>query len=279
MPPVTAAYTPAWRVVRGALVLASWASLPAILALVLFATDPPVTPPLLLRLFAVMTLAPAAGAWAIGRAFAAIVAVEGGDVVVCRRGARLVVPRRSITDVRPWTVPLPAPGLTVHLASGRRLRWRLETRDPLDLLAVLAVESGATAAGGRRLHPIAVWAHARGRGPTVAGALGKFAAFALPPAAVFWNLHQHIAYGGTLGQYYLEGAGPWLTTFATYWATVIVYLVLYAGVWRGVGELIALVAAAVAPARAAPVRQVIEVLLGVAYYAGVPALVALRLSS
>ena len=36
--------------------------------------------------------------------------------------------------------------------------------------------------------------------------LWKFVGFALAPAAVLFNAHQHIAYGGTLGQYYLEGA-------------------------------------------------------------------------
>ena len=106
--------------------------------------------------------------------------------------------------------------------------------------------------------------------------VGKFVAFALLPASVLFYTHQHIAYGGTFGQYYLEGLGPYVATLVTYWVTVAIYLVLYAGVWRGLGEGVALVAARVAPSRAARVRRAVEVTCRVLYYGGAPLLLVAR---
>ena len=75
---------------------------------------------------------------------------------------------------------------------------------------------------------------------------------ALGPAAVLFYTHQHIAFGGLLGEYYLMGLGPYLRTAAVHWATVTVYLLLWAGVWRGAGEVVAWAAAALAPSLVPP---------------------------
>ena len=104
----------------------------------------------------------------------------------------------------------------------------------------------------------------------------KFPLFALLPTAVLFNAHQHIAYGGLLGQYYLHGLRAYLLTFAVYWVTVAIYLVLYASTWRALGEAAALLAAWTAPSRAARVRRGVEVGCRVLYYGGVPVLLALR---
>jgi len=93
---------------------------------------------------------------------------------------------------------------------------------------------------------------------------------------VLFNAHQHIAYGGLLGEYYLLGLGSYVETFAVHWLTVTIYLVLYASVWRGVAEGGCLLAACVAPARAAGVRRAAEIGCRVAYYGGVPVLLVLR---
>jgi len=60
---------------------------------------------------------------------------------------------------------------------------------------------------------------------------------------------------------------------------VTIYQVLYASVWRGLAEPVCLVAAAVAPSRAARVRRAAELAIRVVYYVGVPALLALRFAS
>ncbi|HJQ85029.1 MAG TPA: hypothetical protein VKA21_13180, partial [Candidatus Binatia bacterium] len=104
----------------------------------------------------------------------------------------------------------------------------------------------------------------------------RFPVFALGPTALLFNVHQHIAYGGLLGQYYMLGLRPYLATFALYWGTVTVYLMLYASVWRGLAEPICFAAAAVAPSRAARVRRAAELVIRVLYYGGVPALLAWR---
>src|SRR5439155_794374 len=141
------AYPLGWRIAGALLFAVSRASLPAILALVVLATDPPVTPPMLMR--AVVVLA---------------------------------------------------------------------------------------------LLPVLVYAHARARGAPRRWhhLLGRFPGFALLPTAVLFNAHQHIAYGGLLGEYYLLGLGSYVRTFAVHWLTLTIYLVLYASVWRGLAEGVAL---------------------------------------
>jgi hypothetical protein len=52
--------------------------------------------------------------------------------------------------------------------------------------------------------------------------------------------------------------------------------VLYASVWRGVAELIAFVAATVAPAQAARVRRLVEAACRLGYWGGIPLLLLLR---
>jgi apolipoprotein N-acyltransferase len=97
------------------------------------------------------------------------------------------------------------------------------------------------------------------------------------PASLLFYTHQHIAYGGTFGQYYLEGLVPYLSTLGEYWATTVILLVSYASIWRAAAEIAVWTAAALAgrtPAFA--VRRAVEVACAVAYYGGVPALLALR---
>jgi apolipoprotein N-acyltransferase len=263
------------RVLAGTLVAWSGASLWLILLAVLRATDPPVTPPVLLWSLTVLALLPALGAAALRHAFAATVTVGGGTLEIRRRDLRVEVPLAAIAAVEPWTVPLPAPGVALRLASGARLRWGLATPDPSPLVHALAA---AGVAGAAVAHPTCRWARAK----AAAGRwrwrhlVAKYPAFALPPAAALFNAHQHIAYGGLLGEWYLLGPGAWLRTLALHWATTTAYLVLYASVWRGLAEAAALLAAHVAPSRAARVRRAVEGAARVGYYAGVPVLLVRR---
>jgi hypothetical protein len=106
--------------------------------------------------------------------------------------------------------------------------------------------------------------------------LVRYGLFGLAPAAVLFNAHQHIAYGGPLGQYHLLGPTAYARTFATYWLTVVIYLLLYGGVWRGAAEALALAAAWAIPARAAAARRAAELACRLGYYGGVPAILAVR---
>jgi len=272
------AYGTAWRVAAAVLVALSRASMPLLLVLVLLANDPPIGPPQLVQLVALFTAFPALAAQLIRRALRADIALAA-DTLRVRRSDRVVeIPSSAIGRIVPWVVPLPAAGLSLRLRSGRRLRLQLQLDDPGPLLASLAGMIGDTVATD---HPTVAYARAR------AGALpwrwyhcaGKFVAFPLLPVAVLFNAHQHIAYGGTLGEYYLLGLGAYVETFAVYWAVVVLYLVLYAGTWRCGAELVALAATWAAPSQAARVRRIVEVTCGLLYYAGVPALLAARFLS
>ena len=274
-PPFSAhAYPLGWRLVAGVLVAISRASLPAMLAALLL-QPMPVTPMALYRTVVLFALLPAAGAWLVARAVAATVEVAAGTVRIARLGLRLEIPAAAVARVVPWRIPLPGPGFSLVLPSGRQ---RLQLRDPAPLLAALADVAGIEGARAALDHPTVVHAHARetagrARWPHL---VAKFPLFALLPTAVLFNAHQHIAYGGTFGQYYTYGLGAYLETFTIYWSTVTIYLVLWASVWRGLGEAVAFLVARVAPSRAARVRRAVEVVCRVVYYGGVPALVALR---
>ena len=329
------AYPPAGRLVVAVLLAIGIASVPAILAVVLLANDPPVTPGDVVRLVRDLTLLPWGLGWLVRHAFRAEVAVtpaepgarpsnarsaakrpasrrdgvagpltyhmdtpagpapcapgagrfsrrthySDGLLVIARAGVRLEVPLAAIARVRPWRVPLPAPGVTVYLRGGRRLQdGGLALRDPSPLLAALA-GAGVAAARTAAADPAIVWAEARAARPRRRWYhwVLKFPLFALLPTAVLFNLHQHIAHGGPLGEYYLLGPWSYAHTFLIYYVTLTIYLALYAGTWRGLAEVATRIATGRAPARAATWRRAAERVCALAYWAGVPALLALRL--
>ena len=146
------------------------------------------------------------------------------------------------------------------------------------LLGALAEAGGVTAAREALRHPFIAYAAAKARRPRglLSHPIFKFPGFSLLPTAVLFNAHQHIAYGGSLGQYHLEGLAAWLLTFGEYWAYVCIYLVLFASVCRALAEGVALLAARAGSALAARVRRTVEIVCGVLYYAGVPAVVLAR---
>jgi hypothetical protein len=265
------------RFLAATLIALGGASLPAILALVVLANDPPVTPPVLFRLLAFFAVAPALAGGLILRAVAADVEVREADLVVRRRDLVLEIPRASIARVAAWRLPLPDPGVTLWMRSGRRLSHGLAAADPTPLLLALG-DDGIETARAAAAHPTVVYARARAALPPWRWwhYAVKYPLLALGPAAVLFYTHQSIAFGGPFGEYYLVGLGPYLRDAAVHWATVIAYLVLYASVWRWAAEIVAWLAAAVAPSRAARVRRAVEGTCRVAYYAGVPLLLVLR---
>jgi hypothetical protein len=270
------AYSPFWRVVGATTFAVSRAGLAVILLGILHSRIA-VTPIEVIRTFVLLFVMPALAARVIARGMAARVAFGDGDVTIERPGVRVDVPLSALAGVAPWRVPLPAPGFALVLGSRRLVRPGIASHDPTPLLRALAGR-GVAAAARAVDHPMIVYARARAgwgswRWTHLAA---RFPLFAVGPTLLLFNVHQHIAYGGFFGQYYLMGLGPWVLTFAVFWATVTIYQVLYASVWRGLAEPICLVAAAVAPSRAARVRRAAELAIWVAYYAGVPVLLALR---
>jgi len=272
------AYPSSWRWVAAALVALSRASLPAIAVGVLLRQGEPFPLPTLAAILTAYAALPGAAAWLLARVFTANVEVRGLKLHVRGRGLRLEVPCASIAGVEPWRLPLPGAGVWLRLRSGAVLRPGLEAPDLEPLLGALADAGGVDAAREALRHPFLLYATLRQRRPRrlLDHPLFKFPGFSLLPTAVLFNAHQHIAYGGSLGQYYLEGLVPWLQTLGEYWATVCVYMLLYASACRVAAEGIALLAARAGSARAARARRAVEIACGGLYYAGVPALVLAR---
>jgi hypothetical protein len=276
---MTSIYDPRLRLLTATLFAFSRASLGWILALLLLADDPPLTPQQLVELLAVFWLLPGLAVHLTRRLFAAEVSADADALLLRRADVGVEVPLASIERLAPWRVPLPGPGLSLFLRSGRRLAYVVDSPDAASLVDRLAARLPASALS--EANGAVAYARARAgyrrhvwQQPWV-----KYLLFAFPLAAIFFNAHQHIAYGGTLGQYYLEGLGAWLRTLAVYWATMSMYLLLYAGLWRGLAELVAWSAAFIAPARAAAVRGALEVACLVLFYGGAPLLTALRFLS
>lgn len=265
-----------WRLAIGTGLAVAVASAPLLLAATLLAADPPMTPPALLELFAVQIALPLAAAGVAWRARRAAVAVEGERLVIERAARRIEVPLAAIARLEAWRLPLPAPGFTLRLRSGRRLPEAVAAADPgplLEALAAAGVPGAAEAARGA----VVRWARARAlwrRGWRER--LAKFPLFALLPAGALFYTHQHVAYGGLLGEWHLLGRGAWLRSLALHWSAATILLLLYAAALRAALEPAALLAARAAPPRAAGVRRAVERAAQLAYFAGVPALLAAR---
>ena len=217
-------------------------------------------------------LLPALAAMLLDRAFRAEVEVVDGELHIERDRQRVGVPIASLAAVLAWRIPLPAAGASLRLRSGNRFPLALEPALPQLLSTLAAAGVGVPAhpnlAFGAAKHAFArrLWHH-----PLV-----KFGLFGLAPAAVLFRAHQIIAFGGLLGQYYLEGLRPYLETGVEYWGTTLLYLVLLACTLRVFGEVAGFAATWIAPARARSVRAAVEGFCAIAYYAGVPALLAIR---
>jgi hypothetical protein len=273
-------YTPAWRAAAALLIAVSRASLPLLLVLFLLASDPPIGPAMLAQLVALFALVPAVAAVLVRRARAARVELLGPDLVVNRAGLCIEIPHSAIVRIAPWALPLPGPGLALWMRSGNRLHYAIELDDPAPLLDALAAVHG-DAAHDAVHHPTAAYAHAAAAQPPWRWYhyLWKFVLFALAPTAVFFNAHQHIAYGGPFGEYHLLGLVAYARTFAIYWGMLVLQLILFAGLWRALAEPVALLGTWLAPAHATRTRHWAEVGCRLLYYGGVPALVAARFLS
>jgi apolipoprotein N-acyltransferase len=265
-----------WRALVGALAAISGAALLAILVAVLFVPEGPHNPLRLMRLVAASCLLPGLAVVVLRWAFATTVRVDADTLVLEQRDRRTEIPVASIVAVEPWKLPLPGSGVRLRLRSGRRWSDGIQMDDPAALIDALT-DAGAPAEL-RRLtqHPAMVYARARPKPPSATRRLLKFPVFALVPTLPLFRVHQLIAYGGVFGEYYQYGLEAYVLAFAIYWATLTIYLMLYAAALRVPLELAAMAAAAVAPEYARGVRGILERIAAILFYAGVPVLVILR---
>lgn len=203
------------------------------------------------------------------RVYAARLVLEGDRLRLDARTGALELPRGDVARAHPWLLPLPSPGEWWELGTGGRLPRELEGAT-LPGAAELPSDRAARAARAfaearRALH----------RGDARALAF-KYGVFPLLPAGVLLRAYQHITFGGWNGEYQLFGLRAWLDSALQYWGGTLAHLVVVAGTLRVLAELLCLAAAWAAPGSARAVRLGAEWLCRIVYYAGVPALLALR---
>ncbi len=273
-------YPIAWRLIAAVFYAVSRASLFVIMAMILIGFA--ISPPLLVRLILAFSLLPGLTAALIRFAFSVDVYIREGMLIlhrrgIYRRGLKVEVDRGKTERIAPWRIPLPGPGISFRLSSSDRRGYTLQTSNPEEIMHVIGAEEGTPADGTP--HPSVVYAQAK----RIAGfsrwhhIFFKFGIFPLLPTIILFRLHQYVAHGGMFGQYYLYGLKPYLSTFAYYWIIVLIYLVLYASLWRALTEGASLLAAYYAPSRAVMVRRWSERGTMLLYYGGVPLLMAMRL--
>lgn len=235
-------------------------------------------PPLIVAMgVALFSGVPLAAGALLHHLLTATVDIQPPLLVLALRRTRFEIPLASITAIRPWRLPLPGPGLTLEMKSGRRFRYRLELADPGVLLSALGPElPSARAALGQASIAYAGARHLFARRRWVHG-LVKFGLFPLVLAVILFRLHQYIVYGDAFGQYHLFGLGAYLQSFGTFWAGTTGGLVVYAGIFRLFGEAVALLLTWALPSRARVIRRSVEALCGLAYFGLVPAYVLARL--
>jgi apolipoprotein N-acyltransferase len=232
-----------------------------------------------LWLFGGLVLAPMGLAGLLRHACRALARIEGGMLVLERPGLRVEVPLDRIARLHVWRLPLPGPGLSIELASGRRLAQGIAMDDPMAFARVLA-SAGANAVWADPSTPrraAAASFRASARRTRLDHPLARFILFPLLPALVAFRLHQHIAFGGTFGEWQTYGAAAWLSGLLIWWAAWSLGMMLFAGLLRVLIEAFVAATAAIAPPRAAATRHALEALGRIALYVGVPGFLALRL--
>ncbi len=225
-------------------------------------------------LMGALLLLPRALVWLLRRFTSATLLVEPGRLVLQLRGVRFELPVESITGLEPWRLPLPGPGVALRMKSGRRFEYHLQVEDPASLLNALAPQLPAAAsatgrAGSRFGQARHDWRRRFWDKPAF-----KFGLFPLLPTGIMFRAHQYITFGGPFGEYDVSGLAAYLKTFAGFWHTFAIGLVMFAGVWRLVAELLAFALTWVLPSRAHGVRRAAEWLCRLVYYVGAPAIMA-----
>jgi apolipoprotein N-acyltransferase len=270
---------PFWRIVMGLLRGFARGSLLWMGAALLFKENPETNSLAQMWMFAGLFLAPEAAAWSISRAFAATVSVEGSVLVLEQRERRIEIQVKDIAAVQLWKLPLPTAGVWLRLESGRRWSKGIALADPATLVDML-IRAGARptlvdALAGRA----AAYARVRQAVPrrkTIDHPVVKFVLFPLVPALPAFRLHQHIAFGGTFGEYQTFGLQAYVTALGIWWVSWAISLALFAAGLRAVIETGSLLAIVLLPDRAIDVRKGLEFFARVLFYVGVPAWLLIR---
>ncbi|MEZ5469578.1 MAG: apolipoprotein N-acyltransferase [Lysobacterales bacterium] len=231
-----------------------------------------------IQIFVAGVLAPAIAAWVIARICGGTARVRAGQLLLQQRWQRIEIPVASIAAIRLWRLPLPGVGFDLELVSGRRLAVGMVCADPRALLRALSAAGAPVTLIDTAFGHMADYAAARAASlrPWLDQGLTKFGLFPLVAALPAFRLHQHIAFGGTFGEYYTYGLRAWLSGLLIWWASWSLGLMLFAAVLRVGAECGNALAQGWQPGRAAGVRQILEWLIRLAFYLGAPIWLLLR---
>ncbi|GHG89243.1 hypothetical protein [Comamonas sp. JC664] len=196
-------------------------------------------------------------------------------ILTLRGGARMEIPFEAVAEVRPWRLPLPGPGLTLRMRSGRAFLHALEVEDAVPLLTALSQHGALGAAQSHTVVRYGQARHALWRRRWY-HLLVKFVLFPLVPTAILFYSYQSISFGGPLGEYKMYGLDAYLRSFGRYYAPLVLCLLLFACFWRVIAEGASLLAAWLKPAWARGVRRAAEWTCALVYYVGLLALMGLR---
>ena len=232
-----------------------------------------------MRTFAGFFLLPEVVAGCVLLAYSARVSVDKGMLVLQRGQQRLDIALKDIAAVQLWRLPAPGRGVTLHLEPAKTRPYHLSTADPVALARALEAEGAQplppeTASRATR-YAQAVGSVRRGRldSPWV-----KFLLLPLVLALPAFHLHQNIAYGGGFGELYTFGLKAYGLTFAIWWATWTMGVVLSAAALRAAVEAGTLLVLAVRPQQTAAMRATLEHMALAVLYLGLPGWLLLHAS-
>ncbi|WP_460842738.1 apolipoprotein N-acyltransferase [Noviherbaspirillum agri] len=234
-----------------------------------------------IRTFAALFLAPELASWCVLYAFAARAYIENGKLVLARGAHRMELALHDIAAARPWRLPVPGSGVTLHLTSGKRWRYGLATANPTALASALAPASRpATRSGKPAAKSSCEMTYARVREAVRRGRLGhplvKFVLLPTLLAIPAFRLHQHIAFGDSFGEYHLFGLKAYLLAFSLWWAAWAIGVALSAAALRAAIEAGTLLAVALRPVQATETRRWLERFGLALLYLGLPSWLLLR---
>lgn len=198
---------------------------------------------------------------------------QDGLVLTQQGGARFEIPFDALESVRPWRLPIPGPGLTLRLRTGRAFDYGVEVRDPAPLLTALG------ARGEARDHALVRYAQARSakwRRRWYDWGL-KYGLVPGVLAGIFFRAHQYISFGGPFGEWQMYGLRAYLLSFARTWLPVFLALLLFGCFWRALAEALCFGAAWLGPKWARHVRTGAEWTCRALYYVALPVFLAVRL--
>ena len=232
-----------------------------------------------IRMFLALVAAPELLAWCMTRLFSGTAFIDNDALVLEQRTRRIEIPLRKIAGLRAWRCPLPTAGAWIELASGQRWPGGITLAD-LPALTNALVHAGAVPSlAGAKEGRITAYARVRAMSPRtwLDHGVVKFVLFPLIPALPAFRLHQHIAFGGTFGEYQSYGLKAYLLALAIWWASWAIGLVMFAAVLRIATEAGTMLAMVWRPAQAGAARQWLETGARLLFYVGVPGWLLLRI--